>query len=922
MLKAGQDQEPGTRHGRFLRRWVAGVQSRPKLTLILSIVMAVVAALYSLASLGFKTNRTDLVHPSQDSARDWNNFTKHFGEETDIIVVVAGTDQPTMIAAIETIARDISSFPNHFEKLCYRIRTDGLKAKGLYQLSPSQLREIRDRLESFSPLLVGAWDWMSVDNFLRATRFRLASLTLEEPLESESRRAVESAARLLESLSSFVSDSRIYRSPWQGLFNHSREQSKALPEYFFSPDGKLALLRVAPIRDESSFNGLREPVGILRQTVARTQAAFPTLQIGLTGVPILEDDEMTSAKSASTQSMLLSVIGITVLFIIAFRAWKHPLFAVGTLLISACWTLGWVTLTVGHLSVLSVSFIVTLIGLGIDFSILWISRFESELALGFDAIQANQNTACWVGPGIVVGALTTALSFFTTMATDLLGLREMGWIAGSGILFCLLGSLTVLPALLALESPTLIAPKAATRDKLPAMPWIYKQPALIVAAFSVMFCWLFFQTGRVRFDYNLLNLQAKGLSSVEWEERLIRETGTSGWYALSMANSAEEARRLKDAFESLQTVGRVVEIASLIPHDQPEKVYLVQRIHDLVANVPAVENSPKLATPKTGNLIAQLKELEGVRLPNEPGNRILVQRLIKSARETRTRLESLDASAQSQRVADFEALWFRDLLEQLNTLKSVSEPSPVTVADLPGSLRERYYNPEGKWLLQVFAKESIWDLEPLKRFHEEVATVDPHATGKPISTMHALVQMTDGYRKSSLLASVVIFLAVFFDVRSLKLTVLALVPLVLGIITMFGLMGVYDIPLNPANMIALPLVLGIGVDFGVHVVHDFRETQGPYKLNWRLARALLMTSLTTIIGFSSLMIAQHFGMMSIGLVLAIGVGACTVCVLLFLPAVLNLVSRGREENDSTETTFKYTPDPGSTVDYIPPSQAA
>jgi predicted RND superfamily exporter protein len=248
VLKVWREEEPGTGPGRVLQRWVHLVQSYPKATLGVCMGVAVLSILYSWFSLDFKTSRTDLVHPSQASAQDWKRYASQFGEESDIIVVVAGADQPTIIAALKTIARDVSAYPQLFEKLCYRIDAERLRAKGLYQLDLAQLQEIRKRLETFSPLLVGAWDWMSVDNVLRATRFRIASISLEDPLDQESYLALENSVRLVESLESFISDGRVYRSPWQSLLKQrASELSEQTPEYFFSPDGKMAILRVAPI---------------------------------------------------------------------------------------------------------------------------------------------------------------------------------------------------------------------------------------------------------------------------------------------------------------------------------------------------------------------------------------------------------------------------------------------------------------------------------------------------------------------------------------------------------------------------------------------------------------------------------------------------------------------------------------------------
>ena len=106
-------------------------------------------------------------------------------------------------------------------------------------------------------------------------------------------------------------------------------------------------------------------------------------------------------------------------------------------------------------------------------------------------------------------------------------------------------------------------------------------------------------------------------------------------------------------------------------------------------------------------------------------------------------------------------------------------------------------------------------------------------------------------------------------------------------VQLFGILGLLDIPLNPANMIVLPLILGIGIDDGVHVVHDFRCQRGPYRMSPSTASAVLITSLTTIVGFGSLMIASHQGLQSLGRVLTIGVSCCLFTSLVMLPALFS-----------------------------------
>ncbi len=131
------------------------------------------------------------------------------------------------------------------------------------------------------------------------------------------------------------------------------------------------------------------------------------------------------------------------------------------------------------------------------------------------------------------------------------------------------------------------------------------------------------------------------------------------------------------------------------------------------------------------------------------------------------------------------------------------------------------------------------------------------------------------------------------DFKSLNYAILAALPLGVGVLQMFGILGMLDIALNPANLIALPLILGIGVDYGVHIVHEFREQQGPYRISAGTAVAVLVDALTTLVGFGSLMIATHQGLQSLGRVLTLGVTCCLFTSLIMLPALLTWITRNR-----------------------------
>jgi predicted RND superfamily exporter protein len=252
-----------------------------------------------------------------------------------------------------------------------------------------------------------------------------------------------------------------------------------------------------------------------------------------------------------------------------------------------------------------------------------------------------------------------------------------------------------------------------------------------------------------------------------------------------------------------------------------------------------------------------------------------------------------------------------DLLSRLHLLRAMADPEPPQLADLPQSLVRRFVAKDGKkFLLQIYSKEDIWDnLEAMEQFVADVRSVDPRATGNPLQTYEASRQMKQSYVQAAWYALAGILLVLYLDFRTLRHTLLAMLPVGLGMLQLFGLLGFLQIPINPANMIVLPLILGIGIDDGVHVVHDFRRQGRPYRMSPSTASAVVITSLTTMVGFGSLMIASHRGLQSLGRVLTIGVSCCLFTSLVMLPALLAWVSRVRPA--SRATAERPGPPPGS-----------
>jgi uncharacterized protein len=169
--------------------------------------------------------------------------------------------------------------------------------------------------------------------------------------------------------------------------------------------------------------------------------------------------------------------------------------------------------------------------------------------------------------------------------------------------------------------------------------------------------------------------------------------------------------------------------------------------------------------------------------------------------------------------------------------------------------------------------------------------VDENVTGTPVQLFEYTTLLKESYQNAAWYSLGAIALLVFVHFRRPLSVVLALLPVGIGTTWMVGLMGWLDIPFNPANIMTLPLVIGIGVTNGIHILNRFSEEGNPGLLAKSTGKAVLVSGLTTMAGFSSLISADHQGIASLGMVMSIGVAMCMIAALTFLPAVLTLLLR-------------------------------
>ena len=881
--------------------WLTDLITRfPLATLVLAGLTALGSIALTVGKLQFRTSRAELLNPKSDFNRRWIEYTKHFGDKEDVVIVVEGAGPQQVIPAIEDILQALSQRADLFEAVLGKIDLTGIRSKGLYYLGVDELAAIGSQLEQLQPVLRGDWRHLGLASIGGAM---LAGPHNASPAGQQQLPAnlLGQMDRLSASLAAAFGQPAEYLSPWPEIGSQYHALAEMQTSYLLENEGRLGfvLLRLAD-RDESSFARNSASIDALRALLEPIKAARPEVKIGLTGLPIIENDEMRASERSMSLATCLSFLGVLAVMIVAFGAWRHSTMAMLALLLGMIWACGCVTLVIGYVTILSIAFGSVLFGLGIDYGVYYVSRYLQVRQHCPDTRDALLQTVRSLAPALTTGAVTSALAFFAAGLTEFSGVAQLGIIAGCGILLCWAAQVIVLPAMIQLADRHW--PPKTTPSVLDLNDWfspVFTRPRttlLVVAGCTVL---LALGLPNLWYDHNLLRMQPAGLESVDLEQRLCQQLSRSAYYALSMADSPEELRARQQQFLALPSVERVEDLSMLFPEGVEQKRPLIEAIRRQLDRLPA--NPPQ--APAVG--LADLEKLFG-------GAMLLAQsdrsgQLAARLAALREAIAQIPPGECQRRFSEFQQRAIEELFLRLRTLYEASNPEPPKPEDLPEAVVVRFVGSGGKLLQKVYARGSIWDMEEMRQFVEQVRSVDAEITGNPLQIYEASRQMKQSYELAAVFALLVIVPLILLDYRSISHTLLAMIPTGLGMLQLFGLMGLIDIPLNPANMLLLPFFIGISVECGVHLVHDFRNQGDQYKTaSPSTTLSVVVNTLTTMVGFATLMIATHRGLQSLGRAMTLAMGCCLVSSLV-LPSILLLFGRHFRSQSGQQTALQELP---------------
>lgn len=530
--------------------------------------------------------------------------------------------------------------------------------------------------------------------------------------------------------------------------------------------------------------------------------------------------------------------------------WAHvlrfplPIVIIGyPLLVSLAITFGITYFVLGTLNTMTSVLFVILFGLGIDYGIHYYARYLEKRSDGESVRNALLNTYDGTGSAIMTSALTTAVALFVLMIADFRGFSEFGFISGLGIVMAYLAMLFIMPAVIVLlerynlilinRNHTYEKTAAGSSSAFPLSRTIFALGTVVVILVAVF-------SNRLYFEYNFSVLEPEFPRYQEFRD--LRGT-------IDQTDRRNPAYILADSDEEVREILQVVR------------------------------------QKKKGNPQSTILAVEA-----------LQERFPVSAQEEQEKLQRIERIRELLddpflRTADGEHM------DMLRRAAQVTEP--LVIDDVPDFLKNRFLTRDGEIgrFVMIYPAVGLSDGRNSIAFKNEIGQVELadgrvfHAASTSIVAAEMLELMRNESPWMVAATFVMIFILVNLGFGSLRWSIIAMLPLLIGLSWTFGAMILFGLSFNMYNLVVLPAILGIGNDNGVHLASRYRE-EGKKSMSAVLrstGQHISIGSITTMLGFAGLLLTSHPGLNSIGVLAVVGIGLTLFSALTYLPSLVQIL---------------------------------
>ncbi len=627
--------------------------------------------------------------------------------------------------------------------------------------------------------------------------------------------------------------------------------------YYVSEDRTMLLMVVKPKGKAQDIAFDRKLMKELKEIEGPVKRLFPdrSVKVGYTGGYVIALRDAEIIRSDIIKNTVTSFLGVILIFVLFFRGIGKIIYPVIPFLLSLVWTLSISYPILGHLSDVTGAFSALLIGLGIDLVIIIYNRYIFERSEGVEPSQAIEMAAGKTGLGILTGVITTVASFYSLSVSKFPGIRELGFLTGTGMIFFAIAVFFTIPALL---STGLVPEKRTGKMRSIGIEKIalisYGNPYITLILISLITIMLLPNAIRLNMNNDLKTLRPSGNPATVLNERVGEKIG--GMNAIIVTADAV-------SLEELLFINEKVE----------EKIYSLK-----------AEGIPIRAADSLSRL-----------LPSEERQ----ERNLKIDFD----VEKIDiAISNGLNEYGFRQDAFKEFRERLKVMLSNSEKITIDEIRASGMAKaiERYIKEEDNTFRSViycYPEKNGWDKKETEIFLRSLKDVAPSVkvSGSGLIREELTEILTKDIVLITMISFMLIAILLYADFRRIGITFICLLPLILGIIWMLGTMPLLGVELNFMNSIAAALILGVGIDYSIHLMHRYLEGGGMGVAVDQTGRGIVVAAITTMVGFGSIILSDFPGLSSMGAVTLLGVGYCLLLTLTLLPAGIRIYEKVRRD---------------------------
>nr|HEX4314145.1 MMPL family transporter [Kofleriaceae bacterium] len=623
-----------------------------------------------------------------------------------------------------------------------------------------------------------------------------------------------------------------------------------------SADGKVAMIEVRIAFGTTDADRGEQLISALDGVAAGVRAAHPGVEMGFTGGIITGVSEHRAISNGIVLSSIVTGLLVALVLALYFRSATLLVLLTGTIIVATAVAFGAAALTIGHLNAATAFLGAIIAGNGVNYGILLIARFlEERRGRAGDADTALARAMVGTLRPTAIASLGAAIAYGSLAATSFKGFADFAVIGSIGMLVCWIASYTLLPVLVLRFATTT---RVFTGDPLVGGMLVrligFRRSGVVCAVAATM-----------ALGAGVVVARYVAADPFEYDMKKLRSEG----------DDAAEARRWMKLSDD--TFGRGFAGRTFIAADR------AQDVPDIVAALLAIDHGKPVAQQTFGAVRSILDVV-----PADQAQRIAALGRIR----TMLGDPALDGLDDDERAT-------------LAELRPPDVIEPVTVASLPASLRDRPEITDANGgtglMISIHTANTLdeWNGHDLIRFANAVRRVDLPG-GRTVTTSGTAVIFADileavehdGPIVTAIAAALLVVMVVML-VGVTRRAAAVLVATAMGSLMMVAACALLGLKVNFLDFVALPITLGLGIDYAINVAHrhDTEDVPDPIVTLRTSGSAVFVCSLTTMIGYGSLLVSDNLAIRGFGTASLIGEITCCTSALVLVPAILALRPR-------------------------------